>query len=414
MPDVFPTIPEQLTVHLAAPATAAENVTVSFPDYVKNVVSSEIYPTWEREAILANTLAVISFALNRVYTEYYRSRGYAFDITASTSIDQKFIRGRNFFENIDEIVDEVFNSYLRRRGVLEPLAAKFCNGTTTTCEGLSQWGSQALALSGADSTEILQTYYGADIVRVDNAPIAAIEPSYPGTALRAGDLGADVSRIQVELNRISQSYPAIPKVTVNGIFDAATEQAVRAFQAIFELTVDGIVGQKTWYQLIFLYTGLRRLGELRAEGQEFDGFSWEYPESIVPGETGTKVTHLQYMLAVLAEFIPEISAPAITGTFGADTESAVRAFQTFAALPSTGQVDRETWDAIYAQYAGIRGTVFQDEELFPIRESAAASAFAARTPATDSAEAQRQDTTRFLQFPRQSLARGMRDQEAEL
>ena len=171
MPSVVPYIPSAITVHLGLPDQWAETVTVSFPDYVKNVASSEIYPTWEPAAIRANVLAIISFALNRVYTEYYPSRGYDFQITSSTAYDQKFIRGRNIFENISQIVDEIFNHYIRRKGYVEPLAAKFCNGTTTTCAGLSQWGSQELAQSGYNSMEILRYYYGDDIELVTDAPI---------------------------------------------------------------------------------------------------------------------------------------------------------------------------------------------------------------------------------------------------
>ena len=160
---VIPYIPEYITVHLGPPGSGAENVTVSFPDYIKNVASSEIYPTWEPAALRANILAQISFALNRVYTEYYPSRGYSFHITNSTATDQKFIYGRNIFDNIEQIVDDIFNTYIRRIGYVEPLAAKFCNGTTTTCDGLSQWGSQYLAQDGYDSMQILRTYYGDSI-----------------------------------------------------------------------------------------------------------------------------------------------------------------------------------------------------------------------------------------------------------
>lgn len=186
---VTPYVPQYITVHLGAPSAAAENVTVSFPEYVKNVASSEIYPTWEPAAIRANILAIISFALNRVYTEYYPSRGYPFNITASTAYDQKFIKGRNIFENISQMVDEIFNSYIRRTGFVEPLAAKFCNGTTTTCDGLSQWGSQAMAEQGADSVTILRNYYGDNIEIVNNAPVMGIRSSYPGTPVRLGDRG---------------------------------------------------------------------------------------------------------------------------------------------------------------------------------------------------------------------------------
>src|SRR5699024_6986566 len=244
MVNVIPVIPETITVHLGLPNTAAENVTVSFPDYVKNVASSEIYPTWDESALRANILAIMSYALNRVYTEYYPSRGYDFDITNTTARDQAFVSGRSYFENISRLVDEILGSYIRRQGSVEPLAAKFCNGTTSTCDGLSQWGSEALAQEGLNSFEILQFYYGDDIEIVTNAPIEGVTESYPGTPLRLGSTGPAVTVIQVSLNRIAQSYPAIPKIDpVDGIFGPQTEEAVKVFQQIFSLDPDGIVGR---------------------------------------------------------------------------------------------------------------------------------------------------------------------------
>ena len=183
MPTVTPFIPQTITVHLGPPDSNAANVTVPFSDYVKNVASSEIYPTWDEAALRANIYAIVSFALNRVYTEFYRSRGYDFDITSSTAIDQFYVNGRSYFENVARIVDELFNDYLRRPGFVEPLAAKFCNGTTVTCEGLSQWGSQNLASQGYTSTQILRSYYG-NVEIVNNAPIRGITSSYPGAPLR--------------------------------------------------------------------------------------------------------------------------------------------------------------------------------------------------------------------------------------
>ena len=414
MAPIVPYIPETITVHLGAPDAGAENVTVSFSDYVKNVLSSEVYPTWEPAALRANALAVISFALNRVYTEYYRSRGYPFDITSSTAIDQKFINGRNIYENISALVDELFTDYLRRQGYVEPLAAKFCNGVTTTCDGLSQWGSQELAQAGADSVRILRRYYGEDVQIVTNAPVQDLQESYPGSPVRRGDIGVNVSFLQVALNRISQNYPAIPKVEMDGVFGPATDAAVRAFQSIFSLTVDGIVGQATWYKLILLYVAVNKLGELRSEGQTFLGFSWEYPESIEPGETGGKVTHLQYMLSVIAEFIPEVPAPSITGRYGEETEQAVAAFQTYAGREATGTIDRGTWDEIYAQYQGIRVTVFGDGELFPFSQfpgEAAVPAFARQNG--NAVRSRYQDSTRFVQYPGMVLSNGMRDSEVD-
>ena len=326
MATIAPYIPESITVHLGSPDSNAENVTVSFSDYVKNVLSSEVYPTWEPAALRANALAIISFALNRIYTEYYRSRGYSFDITSSTAIDQKFINGRNIYENISELVDELFTDYLRKQGFVEPLAAKFCNGVTVTCSGLSQWGSQYLAQDGANSIDILRTYYGEDVEFVTNAPVQNLQESYPGSPVR---------------------------------------RAVRAFQSIFSLKVDSIVGRATWYTIVMLYTAVLKLGELQSLGQTFYGYSWEYPEQILPGEQGAKVTHLQYMLSVVSQFNSAVQEPPVSGVFGDTTTQAVTTFQRAYGLPETGTVDRATWDSIYSQFAGIETTVFGNEALFP-------------------------------------------------
>lgn len=365
MPAVIPYIPQRITVHLGSPSSNAANVTVSFSDYVKNVASSEIYPTWEEAALRANIYAIVSFALNRVYTEFYRSRGYDFDITNSTAYDQFFVNGRSFFTNISRIVDELFNDYLRRPGFVEPLAAKFCNGTTVTCEGLSQWGSQNLARQGYSTTQILRSYYG-NVEIVNNAPIQGITTSYPGTALRRGTSGPSVVTVQVELNRISQNYPAIPKISsVDGIFGAQTEAAVRRFQEIFDLTPDGIVGRATWYALVRYYIAVTRLAELRSEGQRFYANSWATTDPIEQGDRGVKVEHLQYMLSVLSQYIPEIPDISIDGVFGPATRNAVIAAQRWFDLPQTGIVDYDTWDEIYDQFSGIETSTWRDPERFP-------------------------------------------------
>lgn len=365
MPTVIPYVPQRITVHLGAPSASADNVTVSFSDYVKNVASSEIYPTWEESALRANILAIVSFALNRVYTEFYRSRGYDFDITSSTAYDQFFVRGRSFFSNVSRLVDELFNSYLRRPGFVEPLAAKFCNGTTVTCEGLSQWGSQALAQQGYNSTQILRSYYG-DVEIVANAPVQDYVSSYPGTPLRRGSVGPNVVVIQTELNRISQNYPAIPKVSVvDGIFGAATENSVTAFQEIFNLTPDGVVGPATWYALVRLYTAVTSLSELRSQGQRFYTIAWNKGRPLVPGDRGIQVEHLQYMLRVLAAYISQIPSVAVDGIYGSASRSAVLAAQGYFGLPQTGTVDLTTWNEIYDQFTGIENASFRDLERFP-------------------------------------------------
>ena len=207
----YPTIPENIVVHLGPPDSNDQNVTESFSGYIKNVASSEIYPTWPREAIKANVMAQISVALNRVYTEFYRSSGKNFDITSSPAYDQTYIYQRNIFSTISEIVDEIFNSYIRRVGFIEPLFATFCDGVEVNCNGLSQWGSVNLADQGLSAIDILKRYYGNDIEIVDNVEIEDMPNTAPVVPLREGDTGRDVEIMQTRLNRISANYPGIPK-----------------------------------------------------------------------------------------------------------------------------------------------------------------------------------------------------------
>lgn len=425
MPPVSPFVPQEITVHLGPPSSNAANVTVPFSDYVKNVASSEIYPTWDESALRANILAIVSFALNRVYTEFYRSRGYDFDITNSTAFDQYFVNGRSYFENVSRLVDELFNDYLRRPGFVEPLAAKFCNGTTVTCEGLSQWGSQNLAEQGYNSTQILQSYYG-NVEIVPNAPIRDITSSYPGTPLRRGSTGPNVVVIQVALNRIAQSYPAIPKIaTVDGIFGSRTEATVRAFQRIFGLSPDGIVGPGTWYAIVRLYTAVTRLAELRSQGQQFYAINWSPPNTLQNGSTGEKVRQLQYMLSVMASYIPGIPPLTIDGIYGTATRASVLAAQRRFGLPETGVVDAQTWNEIYDQFSGIENTSFRNSEVFPAQNTTQASSAvpagsfqnsrrAVRTAniqrtTSQGAPNQSHRTTTFKQFPGFDLRMGMQD-----
>ena len=407
MPTVTPFVPQRITVHLGSPDSYTANVTVPFSDYVKNVASSEIYPTWDESALRANIYAIVSFALNRVYTEFYRSRGYDFDITSSTAYDQAFVNGRSFFENISRLVDELFNDYLRRPGFVEPLAAKFCNGTTVTCEGLSQWGSQNLAQQGYSTTQILRSYYG-NVEIVNNAPIRGISSSYPGTPLRRGSSGPNVVVVQVELNRISQNYPAIPKLaSVDGIYGSRTEAAVRRFQEIFGLSPDGIVGKATWYALVRLYTAVTSLSELRSQGQQFYSISWEYPNSIYQGETGDKVRHLQYMLSVLSAYIPSIPPIQVDGIYGPATADAVIAAQRWFGLPEIGSsVDRATWDAIYDQFTGIENTSLRNGENFPGTQNNAVPAISASRQSQRNRYA---GTSIMTQFPGRDLSIGNQD-----
>lgn len=399
MPPVLPYVPQEITVHLGPPSSNAQNVTLPFVDYVKNVASSEIYPTWDESALRANIAAIVSFALNRVYTEFYRSRGYDFDITNSTAYDQFFVNGRSYFDSVSRLAEELFNDYLRRPGFVEPLAAKFCNGTTVTCQGLSQWGSQNLAEQGFNSQQILQNYYG-NVETVINAPVRELVSSYPGTPLRRGSTGPNVVTIQVALNRIAQNYPAIPKIpTIDGIFGPRTEASVRKFQEVFNLTPDGIVGQATWYAIVRLYTAVTSLSELQSQGQRYYAINWNPAQSLRLGSTGEEVRFLQYMLAVLASFIPEIPSITTDGIYGSATRSAVLAAQRRFRLPETGVVDAETWNEIYDQYSGIENTVLRSQQSFPVQP----------TPNGQRPTASQTNTGTMRQFPGNDLKTGQQD-----
>lgn len=345
-------IPSTITVHLGRPDEAAENVTVPFTEYIKNVASNEIYPTWPENAIIANILAQISFALNKVYTEYYRSRGYDFDITNNTVIDQAFVPDSETFDNISRIVDRIFNNYIVRSGSIVPLYAQFCDGVNTQCSGLSQWGTVTLAEQGMSPIDILKYYYGNDIEIVYNAPVGENTPSYLGIPLRRGSYGDDVLIIKRELNRIRQNYPAIPYIaSVNsGIFDLDTEAAVRSFQQIFNLNVDGIVGKATWYKIKQVYAAVKQLSELTSEGLTISEVERRYVRDLRLGDSGVDVKALQYYLAFLGYFMAELPPIPITGTFDQATQDAVYAFQSAYGLPVTGVVDFNTFlriDEVY-------------------------------------------------------------------
>lgn len=359
MPQSPVTIPETITVHLGPPSSDAPNVTVPFADYIKNVASSEIYPTWPEEAIRANIYAQISYVLNRVFTEWYRAQGYDFDITNSTRFDQSFVPGRDIFENISTIVDDMFNSYLTRGDAIEPLFAQYCNGTTVTCPGgLSQWGTVPLAEQGMTAEEIVRYYYGDDINIVRNAPIAPnLGGSWPGVTFRLGDVSEEVRIIQNRLNRISTNYPNIPKIyPVDGIYDADTERAVRAFQKQFNLGVDGIVGRATWYRIAFIYNNVKRLSELDSEGLLLDEISRQFPETLREGSTGPGVQLLQYFLAIVGEYydqLPRWQVNQIDGVFGPRTREAVEAYQRMMGLTVDGIVGRTTWNTLVSTYQSV-------------------------------------------------------------
>ena len=354
----IPFIPEFVTVHLGPASSDAQNVVVPFIDYIANVASSEIYPTWPENAIRANIYAQISFALNRIYTQYYRSRGYDFDITNSTSTDQSFVNGRDIFENVSQIVGEIFNDYISRRGNVEPLFAQYCDGIEVTCNGLSQWGSVDLANQGYTPYEILTYYYGDDIDIVQNAPVENITSSVPRFPLRLGSAGDAVRALQIRLNRISDNYPAIPKIALpDGVFSYDTEDAVKEFQRIFDLTPDGVVGKATWYKTQFIYNAVKRLNELDSEGISLSEVSDQYPEGLSPGDRGVEVANVQYLIDYLSAFYNTIPELSVDGIYGPSTEAAIRAVQSTFSLPITGRLDLDTWETIYRTYLGFVATI---------------------------------------------------------
>ena len=347
------TVPEYITVHLGRPGSPAQNVTVPFNEYIKNVASSEIYPTWPESAIRANIYAQISLALNRIYTEYYRSRGYDFDITNSTQFDQSFVYGRDIFSNISKIVDEIFNDYVVKQGRVEPYYTEYCDGAEVQCKGLSQWGSVTLANKGYTPYEILKYYYGDDINIVEGKVGSRIE-SYPGTPLRLGSAGEEVRIIQQNLNRIRKNYPLIPKIAnVNGIFDKDTEEAVRVFQGIFDLTPDGIVGKATWYKIKRIYFAVKRLSELFSEGISIEEARRRFPFALKNGDRGPEVEIIQFYLQILSYFIPQVPYIERDGIFGDKTQMAVTAFQQYEGLNPDGIVGRNTWNAILNEFDNI-------------------------------------------------------------
>ena len=350
-----PFIPRTIVVHLGPPSSNAENVYVDFPGYIKNVASSEIYPTWPEAAMRANIYAQISYALNRYYTEWYRSQGYDFDITNSTQFDQAFVPNREIYDTVSDIVDDIFNSYVVRRGSIEPYFTQYCNGTTSTCDGLSQWGTVPLAEQGLGPYEILTRFYGDDIDIVTDAPVRNGQPSYPGRSLRLGDSGNDVQQIQIRLNRISTNYPGIPKINpTDGNFGVDTEAAVRAFQRTFRLTEDGVVGSATWYRITYLFNAVKRLSELDSEGIRIDELPRAFEQLLSLGDTGDNVRVLQYYLAVVATYYATIPEIQVNGIFDESTEAAVRAFQQQFGLTVDGLVGRQTWQAMEDAYESIR------------------------------------------------------------
>lgn len=348
-------IPIQITVHLGRPTSSAQNVTVNFIDYIKNVASSEIYPTWPYEALRANIWAQMSLALNRVYTEWYRSRGYNFDITNSTAFDQAFVPGRNIYDTIAVVVDEVIGQFLQKPFFREPYYAEYCDGRIASCPGMKQWGTLDLANRGYTSMQIIHYYYGDTLRLRETDNYQYITSSYPGYALRRGSSGQPVFIIQELLNGIAVNYPNIPLIyPPDAIFGEVTENAVRAFQRQFNLTADGIVGQATWYQISRIYVAVRKLAELGSLGRLEGYFTGLWTGRVLrQGDVGIEVQQLQFFLSIVALEYPSIPEVSVDSRFGPGLDRAVRAYQREFGLAQDGLVGETTWNSIFETYSSI-------------------------------------------------------------
>ena len=353
-------IPRTITVHLGAPTSSARNVTVSFQDYIANVASSEVYPTWPEQALRANILAQISLALNRIYTEWYPSRGYSFNITGSPGYDQAYVDGRTVFDVMERLTAELFSTYVRRTGFADPYFTEYCDGKSVTCAGMKQWGTVDRANEGKSALQILRYYYGSSIELATSSNLTAIPESYPGTPLRLGSTGTAVSVLQKQLSRIAKDYPGFGKPEVTGTFDSSTESCVKAFQKYFSLTADGVVGRATWYKISYIYVSVKRLAQLTSEGEEFDAVisAGAWPGVVLRrGSTGTEVEQVQFWLSGLAEFDSAIPTLSVDGNFGSGTERSVIAFQKSAGLTADGVVGQKTWEALYAAWVDVQSDI---------------------------------------------------------
>ncbi len=350
----YPTIPTEIVVHLGAPDEAAENLSLPFVDYIKNVASNEIYPTWPDSAIEANILAQISFALNRIYNEWYPSKSYTFDITSLPAYDQSFVKNRQVFDTISKKVDQIFNNYIYRTGQIQPLNAVYCDGKVTTCNGLSQWGSVSLARQNKTPLEILKYYYGNDVNIKENAPTGEVFGAYPGYPIELGNAGDKVRIIQRELNRISNNYPAIPKIPrVNGVFGVYTQNSVKKFQEIFNLNPTGIVDYSTWYKIKYIYNAVKRVNDIYSEGIGEEEAIYDYGNELKYSDVGLGVQVLHYVLLTIAYFDPDLPSLRLNSVFNDNTKAMVINFQKKYGLPAIGVVDADTWNELVTVYKEI-------------------------------------------------------------
>lgn len=367
----YPVVPNNITVHLGKPDEAARNITVPFTDYIANVASNELYPTWPRTALIANIYAIISFTMNRIYNEWYPSKGYNFDITSSPVYDQSFKEGRSTFENIDEIVGEIFNNYVIKGNQIQPYFTRYCDGRVTTCDGLSQWGTVTLANQGKTPLQLLQNYYGNDIKIKYDAPVGDSTGGFPGYNISLGEAGNPVLAIQRDLRRIRQNYPAIPDIkNTVGIYDEETRDAVKKFQSIFNLPATGIVDKATWYKIKYVYTSVKKLSDLYSEGLTEEEATFLYSDEIKYGDTGIEVEYIHYFLDAIAFLDNDIPRLKTNSVYSDNTITMVKAFQSKYGLPVTGIFTYADWNMLKTVYNRILKSFpseYQDyvNELYP-------------------------------------------------
>lgn len=361
------TIPEYITVHLGVPTnTTAPTIRVKFVDYVANVVSGEIYPTWPQNSLEANTHAIASFALNRIYTRWYRSRGYNFDITGSPAYDMIYRRGGVTFENIIRIANGIFNVYARRQGFEDPFFTQFCDGVMAQCNGMKQWGTVDLANKGYSPLEILRYYYRPDMQLVISNNIASINDPYPGVALRRGNSGDAVKVMQNKLNRIRVNFPLIPRIeNPNGVFGADTESSVKVFQTAFNMSSDGIIGSSTWNKISFIFLAVTKIADLESEGIRI-GIGETPPKVVLKrGDRGPDVLQLQFLLNFISVYYPSVPTVIEDTIFEARTENSVKEFQKYFKLNSDGVVGSSTWNKLYSIYNAATDDVKPPTSIAP-------------------------------------------------
>ena len=312
---------------------------------------------WPEQALRANIHCQISLALNRIYTEWYPSKGYTFNITNSTSYDQYYVHGRTVFDVMVRITDDIFNTYIRKTGTVNPYYSEYCDGKSVTCPGLKQWGTVTLANQGRNALQILKYYYGNDIEIIRTSNIQSIPQSYPGSPIRQGDSGTAVFTLQRQLNRITKDYPFLGLLTVDGVFGAKMAATVRAFQKQFNLTADGVVGRQAWYKISYIYVSVKDLAELTSEGEVSSGTlsdgTWG-GTVLRTGSTGSAVEQLQFWLNTLAQYESSIPSLTVDGVYGTGTANTVRAFQRKYGLTVDGVVGRTTWTEVYDQFRSIQ------------------------------------------------------------